>query len=654
VHAADCPKITVTNCNISGVHRGIQAAQSNLTVKNGNIINADIPFSPSELATTIPTAIKADFGTNRSATITGNTLTSCGHGIDLNQWQPASQLLVSNNDISLATCNISFNSSGIAMAFCTRGEVSENTVKPLTPSVAKGLSLGNCRDIFVNGNTFYDLFKGESGENNINCYFLGNTAKSDMGNGSPAGTAVLGFTNAFSDNPYCCNTVDGLSGNGFVFDGPSTGTGFTYSQIKSAAMGLLLTESADISPQTHAKNRWFTGNAGAFHASTLQPFILQSKFICEPALIPPFATAADIPNMPGVPWFSPQALPPGPVQPFCICPYPQGPGGGDVPRVTADGDYLAAIGGYQLGQYSNAYNWMTQQRLYERLRQAPQLANTSTYIAAFYQSSEASAIGQYDVIKQSIRDLIGRNDYSREVIGQSIEQITTLSEELRLLRQDPAATELQQCIKAHQLYQEVERYKSYLKTVEQQQDNEIGTLLNANNGLSASTVPQANEKDLNRVILETQLWKSSSMANADITALNLIASQCPLSGGFAVYEARGVLTALGEGQNWNDTNLCTPVINRAEQDGGKALASRLSIYPNPANQSITVSGFVPNDQEKAFEIYNSTGQKKVEVIVKESQTSIDISTAGLRNGLYLYRSNAPNQSVSVGKIVVLH
>ena len=116
------------------------------------------------------------------------------------------------------------------MAFCRKGEVSANTVKPLIPSVSKGLSLGNCRDIFVNGNTFFDLFKGESGENNINCYFLGNTVKSDMVNGSVAGTAGLGFTNAFSDNPYCCNTVDGLSGNGFEFDGPSTGTSFKYSQ----------------------------------------------------------------------------------------------------------------------------------------------------------------------------------------------------------------------------------------------------------------------------------------------------------------------------------------------------------------------------------------------------------------------------------------
>jgi hypothetical protein len=237
VRAADCPNITVTNSDVSGVHRGVLALRSNITVGN-NVIDADIPISPSESGSTIPTAIKADFGTNRATTITGNTLTSCGHGIDLNQWQPASKLLVSDNDISLATCSISFNSSGIAMGFCTRGEVSENTVKPLTPSVAKGLSLANCRDIFVNGNTFYDLFKGESGENNVNCYFLGNTAKSDITNGSPDGTAGTGFTNAFSDNPYCCNTVDGLSGNGFEFDGPSTGTSFKYSQIKDAAMGL--------------------------------------------------------------------------------------------------------------------------------------------------------------------------------------------------------------------------------------------------------------------------------------------------------------------------------------------------------------------------------------------------------------------------------
>ncbi len=80
----------------------------------------------------------------------------------------------------------------------------------------------------------------------------------------------------------------------------------------------------------------------------------------------------------------------------------------------------------------------------------------------------------------------------------------------------------------------------------------------------------------------------------------------------------------------------------------------LSIYPNPANQSITVSGFIPNELEKTFEIYTTTGQKVLEVLVKASQTSIDISTAGLRNGLYIYRSNARDKSIFAGKIVVLH
>jgi len=69
---------------------------------------------------------------------------------------------------------------------------------------------------------------------------------------------------------------------------------------------------------------------------------------------------------------------------------------------------------------------------------------------------------------------------------------------------------------------------------------------------------------------------------------------------------------------------------------------------------IMVSGFAPNGIEKTFEMYTTTGQKVLEISVKADQTSIDISTAGLKNGLYLYRSNTKDQSVSVGKIVVLH
>ncbi len=652
VRATDCASASVTNCNMSGVHQGVRAERSNITVSDENVINADLELNFSDPDESFAAAIKADFGTNRSAIITDNTLTSCGDGISLFQWQPAANLLVSGNEISLTSCTAPFGFNGIAMVTCERGEISDNTIKPSTASTATGLSIGNCRNIFVHNNTFYDLATGESGSNNINCYFLGNTAKSDMGNGSPAGTAGLGFTNAFSDNPYCCNIVDGLSGNGFEFDGPSTGTSFTYSQIKDAAMGMRLTESADISPQNHAKNRWFAGNAGAFHASDDVQFIFQSLFTCEPALIPPFATAADQPGMPGVPWFVAQGLPPGPIQPLCLCPYPQVP---DLPRVTPQGDYPAAIGGYQLGQYTGAYNWMTQQRLYERLRQAPQLASTSPNIAAFYQSADNNVIGAYDAVKQAIRDLIGRNEYSRYVIGGSIERLNSLSEELRLLQQDPYSAELDQDIKAHQLYQEVGRYKSYVKAVEQQQANEIGALLTANTDLSASTVPQANERILNRVILENHLWEGNSLIAGDLMALSLIAAQCPLSGGFSVYQARGILTALGEGQNWDDAIACTPIGGgRGNERGQVGGVTILAVYPNPANDIVTFENLSYENEYTEIDIFSSQGDKIETLQIPSGQISTDWNTRGTKNGLYWYRVRLAGRSTLSGKVVIIH
>ena len=126
------------------------------------------------------------------------------------------------------------------------------------------------------------------------------------------------------------------------------------------------------------------------------------------------------------------------------------------------------------------------------------------------------------------------------------------------------------------------QYSSYITAVEQEQSNEIGTLLNVNSSLSASTVPQANEKILNRVILENHLWERS-YATTDVTTLNLIAAQCPLSGGFVVYQARGILTAFGEGQNWDDETICSPIsAGRGYYRSQNIECSGLSVYPNPA------------------------------------------------------------------------
>lgn len=183
----------------------------------------------------------------------------------------------------------------------------------------------------------------------------------------------------------------------------------------------------------------------------------------------------------------------------------------------------------------------------------------------------------------------------------------------------------------------------------------IGALLEQNTSLGTTTVPQANERHLNRIALENTLWEQSQLAATDLNLLQVIAAQCPLSGGFSVFQARNILKGLDKGQNWGNTVVCSPIVANRNSEGDVTHESmQIVIYPNPANQSFTISGFASDGMNKTIVLFTSTGQKAMEVVVKADQTAFNISTTGLPNGLYLVRVKATNQSVFAGKLIIQH
>jgi len=166
--------------------------------------------------------------------------------------------------------------------------------------------------------------------------------------------------------------------------------------------------------------------------------------------------------------------------------------------------------------------------LYERLQKVPQLASVSSAISNFHLSAANNAIGQYAAQKQAILDLIGRGAFSRETMEQTIMMIDSLSEELRVLRQDSTSTDVLIRLKANQIYRKVQFFHSCVKDIKQRQEVSIVNLLTLNAALTTANLPQANERNVHRVLLQNELWEKSPIAPADVPILETIASQCPL------------------------------------------------------------------------------------------------------------------------------
>ncbi len=182
--------------------------------------------------------------------------------------------------------------------------------------------------------------------------------------------------NVFSSSDiYCSNLTDGQSDYGFYFRGTCIkNDGIRCNNITNAGIdGLHLwangSQNTLIGTQTNVGNKWLGsyGSFGAYNASMDQGAITFSRF---------FMPANNTPTWPTgigqtVEWFTPFGG--NPVNCLATCPLPidvdpdehqdQERAGYADDGILSDGDIVTTQGGHS----GDGFNYMAQQRLYERL-----------------------------------------------------------------------------------------------------------------------------------------------------------------------------------------------------------------------------------------------------------------------------------------------
>jgi len=116
-----------------------------------------------------------------------------------------------------------------------------------------------------------------------------------------------------------------------------------------------------------------------------------------------------------------------------------------------------------------------------------------------------------------------------------------------------------------------------------QRTSDAGQLLSTNNGIVSVLLHETNEQEVNAIYLST--YAVDSLPDSLQTlALQVIANQCPLEGGTAVYRARALL----QSNNYDDAVLCA---NANPNDAKKHvdLESSFSLYPNPTHGELNLT-----------------------------------------------------------------
>lgn len=80
------------------------------------------------------------------------------------------------------------------------------------------------------------------------------------------------------------------------------------------------------------------------------------------------------------------------------------------------------------------------------------------------------------------------------------------------------------------------------------------------------------------------------------------------------------------------------------------LRKSLTIYPNPARNSITIKKEITSESQ--FELYNSLGQRVLKKILDEQTKVLNLPVMNLQPGIYLYKFIINKQSHVSGKLLI--
>jgi len=135
-------------------------------------------------------------------------------------------------------------------------------------------------------------------------------------------------------------------------------------------------------------------------------------------------------------------------------------------------------------------------------------------------------------------------------------------------------------------------------------------------------------------------------------SLNKVATQCPLTGGHAVYQARNLIMYIENGaiefeDNCDDTKKSMELI---PSDSVSYLASFVKLYPNPNNGNITLEYQFTHIGE--FIITDISGREICRYSLSNTENKSEINCNKLINGTYIYKVFSAGKLIKVDKFIV--
>jgi hypothetical protein len=311
--------------------------------------------------------------------------------------------------------------------------------------------------------------------------------------------------------------------------------------------------------------------------------------------------------------------------------------------------------------------WESQKQLYETLKEGdPAVYSNDPVLSAFVADKADETIGQLYEVKEEVSHAFTPSATlelqltARETDMKTLtEQITALDDAYTLGNLSQSDWEIQRSSLLGLLDVATTQYKNLMTQFEVTKENGIDVAKGLNDAIVAAEVYEANTKSVNDIYLRTVAKNAvNAITPTDKTVINYIASQCPYTGGTAVYVARALQASIRKDTFYNDTENCFAqgvnyrTIKPKKDKEITKLENVIKLYPNPANDFVVCSFTNSFETVVVLEIIDALGRNVQEVQIQKGSNKTIIPTIGLVSGIYHCRIIGENGVLHTSKLVI--
>jgi hypothetical protein len=664
---------------------------------NGIITKRMGLFASANRMKNVRKGVSAQYGQNSQITIAGNIIAAFRVGIELLQNNGAITLMTEGNTVNIMP-DTYLNNGAFGIMSQEYSSVYPNHYRPPViknhidftdnagwASSIEGIYLNNAQRYNVGDNTV-DLDNQAIVGNGIHsifgpspfihCNTINGHTGSSFGhtNLDYVGIHIQDCIDYFVKCNYVDQTDEGFRFAGTNWTNTSPGGTFESNSINSHGYGLHVMNTGVIGEQDWRGNKWNISDyeasfgSGALGAIDENPFYINDKFIYNTS------SSGDLPNPisslnPG--WFQPL---PGTESDcgvlntstdYCRDSNIFHDGGGDGGGPIISADLMVAKDSVHSEDYDEVTVWKVKRSLIGKLLKDTSLITADSLITDFYSLYDTTNIKAMQEIDNNLQKLNEVDSTDLETLKNSFAQIDS---ELAVVGlNDSIIFALDTLIDLGMLDSLLLDNDNRFETVQDLSEDNQALLTTINDGfadvadniketnddLSLTKIYEENERSVNDIYLRTIAKGLYNLQDFEGTLWD-IASQCPYSGGPAVYKARGLYYLLNDTVIYDDRTICSGSGYRSlsSVQNDKLLYSMETpkIYPNPADDKATLVYRIKEDG--IFEIYNTLGEKQSIHKLNSKAYEYNFDTSKLIDGVYYYKVICGGEDKATGKLVI--